>query len=66
MSEIVQASPEPTPVDDVRAIRRRLAAEFGNDVHRQAAHARKVVAELVDKLGLRREPPPTSTPEIKP
>lgn len=48
-----------TPVDDVRRVRERLSAEFGNDVHRLAEHARKVAEEYREKLGLK----PVATPK---
>ncbi len=31
----------PTPTDDIRAIRQRLSAEFGHDVHRIASETRR-------------------------
>ncbi len=44
---------EETPVDDVRRVRERLSAEFGNDVQKLAEHARRVAEEYRTKLGLR-------------
>lgn len=54
-------APETTPVDDIRRVRERLSAEFGNDVDRLAEHARKVAEEYRSKLGLKRVPPPSET-----
>ena len=48
---------EATPVDDVRRVRERLSAEFGNDVDRLAEHARKVAERQRETLGLRRVRP---------
>lgn len=44
---------EETPVDDVRRVREKLSAEFGNDVNRLAEHARRVADEYRTKLGLK-------------
>ena len=44
---------EETPVDDVRRVREKLSAEFGNDVEKLAEHARKVADEYRTKLGLK-------------
>ncbi len=52
-SEPAVRKQEETPVDDVRRIREKLSAEFGNDVGKLAEHARKVAEEYRTKLGLR-------------
>jgi len=46
---------EVTPVDDVRHVREKLSAAFGNDVEKLAMHARKVAKEYAQKLGLRQD-----------
>lgn len=51
--ESVPPQTEETPVDDVRRVREKLSAEAGNDVHRLAAHARKVAEQMSKRLGLR-------------
>ena len=46
---------EPTPVDDVLRIRKKLSGETGNDVNRLADRARERAGALREKLGLRRD-----------
>ncbi len=53
----------PTPTEEIRAIRRELATEFGNDVHRIAEETRRQQREsgrLFISLP-RRHPVPRST-----
>lgn len=59
MSEVKPAPPksEPTPVDDVRRVRRKLSDETGNDVNRLADRARETSEKLRAKLGLKRAAP---------
>lgn len=44
---------EESPVTDVRRVRERLSAEFGNDVARLAEHARCVARRYREQLGLK-------------
>jgi hypothetical protein len=53
MSEARQLQPEPTPVEEIRRVRERLHRQFGGDVCRQAAYARKITEELRERLGLK-------------
>jgi len=57
--EPVVRKQEETPVDDVRRVREKLSAEFGNDVGKLAEHARKVADEYRAKLGLKSVKNPT-------
>lgn len=57
--EPVVRKQEVTPVDDVRRVREKLSAEFGNDVERLVEHARQVTDEYRNKLGLKSIKSPT-------
>ena len=52
--ETREVTDESTPVDDVRGIRHRLSAEYGNDVRRLASHVNGIGEALRERLGLRR------------
>ena len=52
------ASPEETPVDDVRRIRERRHLEANGDISVLAEQSRAVVEKFREKLNLKVTPPP--------
>ncbi len=65
MSEIEQARDTSDPlIDEVRAVRKALSEQFGNDVDELAKYLRKIGDEHRQKSGHRDAPPsPTFPPE---
>lgn len=49
---------EDTGVADVRLVRERIAAEYGGDLARHIADTERLVAPLIQKLGLKEGVPP--------
>ena len=65
MNEIKSKVPdEPTAVDDVRRVREKIAAIYGGDLLRHVQETSRIVAPLIEQLGLRRIEPDT-TPSHK-
>ena len=51
-------SAEQSGVADVRHVREKIAAQYGGDLRRHVADTERLVAPLLEKLGLRQAVPP--------
>jgi hypothetical protein len=49
---------EDSGVTDVRRVRATIAAQYGGDLRRHVADTERLVAPLIDKLGLKQGVPP--------
>jgi hypothetical protein len=61
MSATSPTNPDPgedTGVADVRVVREKIAAQYKGDLRKHAAETDRIVAPLIEKLGLKQGTPP--------
>ncbi len=64
MTADLRKTPDPaadTGVADVRAVREKIAAQYDGDLRTHAADTNRLVAPLIEQLGLQQGTPPYRT-----